>query len=331
MMVLGMAGALLHVLNHATFKALLFLGAGSVIHASGTREIDLMGGVARRLPYTALLFGVGAVAICGLPPLNGFVSEFLVYLGFFRGIQGTGIAAAVTALAAPALAMVGGLAVACFVKVYGIVFLGVPRSDAHSGGHEAGWQMLLPMTLLALLCAVIGLAPGLFEGLLQRASLTALPSMLSAGGQPLAELVPLPMLTIMAVILLVLLALLFLWYRHRLAAAPVGETVTWGCGYQRPLARMQYSASSFAQMLTGLFSFVLKPQIHKPDIVGIFPRRAGFHSHVPESVLELVYLPALNRLYERFVPIRKLQSGILQQYVLYYLITLIVLFLSDYL
>ena len=149
MMMLGMAGALLHVLNHATFKALLFLGAGSVIHASGTREIDLLGGVARRLPYTALLFGIGAVAICGLPPLNGFVSELLIYLGFFRGIQGTGIAAAAVALAAPALAMVGGLAVACFVKVYGIIFLGVPRSEDHAGGHEAGWQMLLPMSLLA--------------------------------------------------------------------------------------------------------------------------------------------------------------------------------------
>src|SRR6185369_3577012 len=86
MMMLGMGGALLHVLNHAVFKALLFLGAGSVIHASGTREIDRMGGVARRLPHTALLFGVGAVAICGLPPLNGFVSELLVYLGIFHGI-----------------------------------------------------------------------------------------------------------------------------------------------------------------------------------------------------------------------------------------------------
>lgn len=331
MMTLGMAGALLHVLNHATFKALLFLGAGSVIHATGSREIDLLGGVARRLPYTSLLFGVGAVAICGLPPLNGFVSELLIYLGFFRGIQGAGIAAAVTALAAPALAMVGGLAVACFVKVYGIVFLGVPRVEEHAGGHEAGWQMLLPMTLLALLCAVIGLAPGLLSATLQRASLTALPAMPSGGGQPLAELVPLPLLTVMGVTLLALLALLSLWYRSRLLAAPVGETVTWGCGYQRPLARMQYSASSFAQMLTGLFSFVLKPQLHKPEIVGIFPPRSSFHSHVPESVLELVYIPALKRLYERFVPIRKLQNGILQQYVLYTLITLIVLLLFDYL
>src|SRR6185369_1924844 len=331
MMTLGMAGALLHVLNHATFKALLFLGAGSVIHASGTREIDLLGGVARRLPCTALLFGVGAVAICGLPPLNGFVSELLIYLGFFRGIQGSGITAAVTALAAPALAMVGGLAVACFVKVYGIVFLGVPRTEEHAAGHEAGWQMLLPMTLLALLCAVIGLAPGLVESLLQRASLAALPAILAGGVQPLGELVPLPLLTVMGGTLLALLLLLFLWYRYRLAAAPVGETVTWGCGYQRPLARMQYTASSFAQMLTGLYAFALKSELYKPHISGIFPPRAGFHSHVPEAVLELVYIPALKRLYERTLPIRKLQSGVLQQYVFYTLVTLIVLLLCDYL
>jgi hydrogenase-4 component B len=331
MMLLGMAGVLLHVLNHAMFKALLFLGAGSVIHASGTREIDLLGGVARRLPYTALLFGVGAVAICGLPPLNGFVSEFFIYLGFFRGIQGTGVAAAATALAATALALVGGLAVACFVKVYGIVFLGAPRTGGHAAGHEAGWLMLLPMTILALLCAAVGLAPGLLAGLLQRASLAALPAQLSGGAQPLSALAPLSMLTFLGVALLTLLALLTLWYRRRLTAAPLGETVTWGCGYQRPTPRMQYSASSFAQMLTGLYAFVLRPQVDKPDIAGIFPRRSSFHSHVPEAVLELVYIPALERLYQRFVPIRKLQSGILQQYILYTLITLIVLLLSDYL
>lgn len=331
MMLLGMAGALLHVLNHATFKALLFLGAGSVIHASGTREIDLLGGVARRLPYTALLFGVGAVAICGLPPLNGFVSELLIYLGVFRGVRGTGVAVAATALAAPALALIGALAVACFVKVYGMVFLGVPRTKEHAVGHEAGWQMLLPMTLLAMVCAGIGLAPGLLADMLQRASLTALPAELSASVPPLTAMAPLRMLTFLGVALLALLALLTLWYRQRLAAAPVGETVTWSCGYQRPTPRIQYSASSFAQMLTELSAFVLKPQVHKADVTGIFPGRTSFHSHVPEAVLERVYIPALERLYKRFIPIRKLQNGILQQYVLYTLVTLIVLLLSDYL
>ncbi|MDD2853861.1 MAG: proton-conducting transporter membrane subunit [Desulfuromonadaceae bacterium] len=333
MVILGCAGALLHVLNHATFKALLFLGAGSVIHATGTREIDLMGGVARRLPYTALLFGVGAVAICGLPPLNGFVSELLIYLGFFRGIQESGVAAAATALAAPALAVVGGLAVACFVKVYGIVFLGAPRTEEHAAHHEAGWQMLAPMTVLALVCAVIGLAPALLGGLLQRATLTIFPLTAPLDTlEQLTSLAPLTSVSLMGVLLLVILGLLLPWYLRRLRSAPQGATVTWGCGYQRPVARMQYSASSFAELLTGLFAFVLKPQVHRPGVArGIFPSVTNFHSHVPEAVLELIYTPALERLYARFQPIRHMQNGILQQYVLYILITLVVLFLSDYL
>lgn len=330
-MILGMGGALLHVLNHALFKALLFLGAGSVIHATGTREIDLMGGAARRLPYTALLFGIGAVAICGLPPLNGFVSELMIYLGFFRGIQGEGGAAAAAALAAPALALVGGLAVACFVKVYGIVFLGVPRADEHAARHEAGWQMLLPMLLLAGICIFIGLAPGLVAGPLGRVSLTVLPLPAGSAGLPLPELVPTTMITLSGVVLLLLISLLAIWYRRRLAGAPCSETATWGCGYRRPSPRMQYSASSFAGMLTSIFAFILKPQSHRPEgIVGLFPGSARFSSHVPEAVLELLYIPALKRLYARFSPVRRLQNGILQQYVLYSLITLIALLAASY-
>lgn len=331
MMLLGMSGALLHVLNHALFKALLFLGAGSVIHATGTREMDLMGGASRRLPYTALLFGVGAVSICGLPPLNGFVSELLIYLGFFQGIQGAGGAAAAAALAAPALALIGGLAVACFVKVYGIVFLGVPRAEEHEVRHEAGWQMLLPMLLLGVLCIAIGLAPGAVAAPLGRVSLTVLPLLARTAGLPLQELAPLEMITIAGAVLLALISLVTFWYRRRLAGAVCSESVTWGCGYQRPAPRMQYSASSFASMLTSLFAFVLKPQRHPPEIAaGIFPGRSRFFSHVPEAVLELVYIPALKRLYARFSGVRKLQSGILQQYVLYSLVTLVVLLAVSY-
>ncbi len=331
MVMLGMAGALLHVLNHAVFKALLFLGAGSVIHATGTREIDLMGGLSRRLPYTALLFGVGAVAICGLPPLNGFVSELFIYLGFFQGVQGSGGGAAVAALAAPALALVGGLAVACFVKVYGIVFLGLPRTEEHAHGHEAGWQMLLPMSILALVCFAVGLAPPLFSGPLQRAGLAALPVASSlAAVQPFSLLAPLQMISLLGFVLVAILAVLAFWYHRRLASAPQSEIGTWGCGYQRPSPAIQYTASSFAQMLTDLFSFVLKPRRHPPAISGVSPARSRFHSHVPEVVLELVYIPALERLYQRFSGIRKMQSGLLQQYVLYILVTLVVLFLCDY-
>src|SRR5512142_254877 len=157
LVVLGLSGAVLHVLNHALFKALLFLGAGAVDHACGTREIDLLGGVARAMPRTAILFLVGAAAISGLPPLNGFVSEWLVFLGSLSSLSARGEPLAFAVLAVPALGLVGGLAAACFVKVHGAVFLGSPRSAEAERAHEAPAAMLWPMALLAAACVAIGL------------------------------------------------------------------------------------------------------------------------------------------------------------------------------
>src|SRR5207302_1622660 len=160
LVVLGAAGGLLHVWNHALFKALLFLGAGSVIHATHTREIDHLGGLSRQMPRTAACFLVGAVAICGLPPLNGFVSEFLIYLGLFRtlGLQ-PGPSCAGAALAVPVLALIGTLAVACYVKVFGAVFLGNGRSPHAEHAHESGPLMIGPMVVLAACCLVLGVVP----------------------------------------------------------------------------------------------------------------------------------------------------------------------------
>ncbi|BDV41893.1 hydrogenase [Geotalea uraniireducens] len=323
--VLGIAGALLHVLNHATFKSLLFLGAGSVIHATGSREIDLLGGLLKRMPATAGLFFVGAVAICGLPPLNGFISELLIYLGIFREVSGgSGAAAAFTALAAPALALVGGLAVACFVKVCGVVFLGVARSPRAEQAHEAGWPMLAPMGLLALVCAVIGVAPVVVAPLLANVLGSWRPEV--AG--PAAELgghAPLMALTVAALALLILVALLLLFFARKTRGSRPATSVTWGCGYLRPTPRMQYSASSFAEMLVGLFSGLLRPHGKTPVINGLAPAPARFASHVPETVLELLYLPLFAKANEKLAPIRKLQHGQLHLYILYTFITLVTL------
>ena len=158
--VLGMAGCLLHVWNHGLFKSLLFLSAGSVLHACHTREIDRLGGLAKRMPWTSALFLTGAVAICGLPPLNGFVSEFFIYLGLLRTVGIHGEAAwAGAALVVPVLATIGALAVACFVKVFGTVFLGESRSISTHEAHEATASMIVPMALLAMCCIWIGLMP----------------------------------------------------------------------------------------------------------------------------------------------------------------------------
>ncbi len=138
--VLGFSGALFHVVNHALFKGLLFLGAGAVAHATGTRDLDLLGGLSKRMPWVGGAFIVGAVAIVGLPPLNGFASEFLIYLGAFRGeVKLSPDRAVPCVLVIAALALIGGLAAVCFTKVVGVVFLGEPRTEQAAAAHRPGW------------------------------------------------------------------------------------------------------------------------------------------------------------------------------------------------
>jgi len=323
LMALGLGGALLHVMNHALFKALLFLSAGSVIHATGTREIDLMGGVARRLPYSSAFFLVGAVAICGLPPLNGFVSELMVYLGSFTAVRSSGgVAGALPALAAPVLALMGGLAVACFVKVFGVVFLGVPRSPEHAAGHEAPAGMLWPMALLSFSCAVIGFAPGLIAYPLNNALLSYRAALASQG---IANLVPFGWLSLLALALVATAALIALFLSRRAARLPRLVSPTWGCGYLRPESSMQYSASSFGATLVSWFRAVLRPETHREEVDGLFPAPGRLASHLPETVLERIYLPFLEYLFHKTAPVRRLQHGKLNIYIFYSFLTLVLL------
>jgi hydrogenase-4 component B len=316
--ILGMAGALLHVWNHAFFKALLFLSAGSVIHGMHTREIDHMGGLAKAMPWTALGFVVGAVAICGLPPLNGFVSEFFIYLGLFTTLTSYPGAA----FAAPALGLIGALALACFVKVYGAVFLGTARSEHARHAHESPPSMLGPMGVLVACCLVIGLAPQLVAPVLEQAT----SSWALVDTTPrLASLVPLDTITLLGLTLLGGLAagavvLGVLLRRQGAARAP-----TWGCGYAAPSSRMQYTSSSFAEMIVGLFGWVLRPRTHRPAELPIFPQHADFHSEVPDTVLDVVVLPTFRSGAWFFSLLRIFQQGNIQIYLLYIFFALIAL------
>ncbi len=324
LVLLGMSGALLHTLNHAVFKSLLFLGAGAVIHACGTREIDRMGGLIKKMPLTAFYFLTGAVAICGLPPLNGFVSEWLIYMGFFRGILDTDtLNDPYLALAVPALALIGGLASACFVKVFGIAFLGTPRTDSAAETHESPLSMLIPMGLLATICIFIGVIPQSIAPLLETATDSIFPAV--AGSTKLADNVSLWMISAGSVILLLLIGCAAAIYRSRLTNSPVTAAETWGCGYRAPSPRMQYTASSFAAILTSLFGGILRTHIKNPEITGYFPKNASFRSHVPEALLEGVYLPLFNSANSRLSLLRRLQHGKLHLYILYIVVTLIAL------
>jgi hydrogenase-4 component B len=319
--VLGLAGCLLHVWNHALFKSLLFLAAGSVIRSARTREIDRMGGLGKALPKTALLFFVGAIAICGLPPLNGFVSELFIYLGLFRSLGGSSGAA----LAAPALALVGALAVACFVKAFGAVFLGGLRRGSIERMHEAPPTMTVPMGVLSACCAAIGLLPFLVVRPLNAVIHQWDPAL--ARGPALESLAPLAALTPIILSLVGFLLVVFVVSRGRLTRPGERWAVTWDCGYARPSPRMQYTASSFAGTLVELFRGVLRPRGREPKIRCPFPAAAEFQSHVDDVVLEGFLGPLWQRFRSHLGWLRALQHGSVQSYVLYILIVLSLLLL----
>jgi hydrogenase-4 component B len=321
---LGLAGGLLHVWNHGLFKGLLFLCAGNVLHATGTREIDHLGGLVRRMRWTALGFVVGAVAICGLPPLNGFVSELLVYLGFLH-VAGTSAGSfwLVGAMSAALLALIGALAVACFVKVLGAVFLGEPRSRAAGDAHEATRRMLGPIVALGALCVAIGLGAPLVAPALDHAVAAWAPE-LAPRLLATDDAAPLVQVALLYVPLCLIAALGAAWLAWRTARTPacVG---TWDCGYAAPSARMQYTSSSFAQMLVGTFSWALRPNVKRPRLDGPFPAAGAFHSDVPDTVLDRLLVPATRSVDEQRRWVTWLQRGRAHAYLLYILVTLVVL------
>ena len=323
---LGFGGALLHVLNHALFKGLLFLGAGAVAHGTGTREIDHLGGLLKRMPWTGMTFLIGAVAICGLPPLNGFVSEFLIFLGALKGDISTGGETAVPFLALIAgLGLIGGLAAACFAKAFGIVFLGEPRTR-HADAHEADWAMRLPMLALAAGCVLVGLLAPVVVGNLQ-------PVLANLTGQTpetvdeslTVATVPLAYVVSGSLAFGLLLLALILLRRTLLAGRRVEADATWGCGYAQPTARMQYTASSFAQPLTELFKSLLGTRKNISAPRGLFPATAAFKTETPDISREEMYRPMFERVEAWLAQLRWLQQGHVQLYILYIAVTLIVL------
>jgi hydrogenase-4 component B len=310
----------LHVWNHGLFKSLLFFGAGSVLHATGMREMSRLGGLWRTMPWTAGLFALGAAAISGLPPLNGFVSEWLVYLGLFDATIARGPSAWAAIPAAIFLGMTGALALACFVKVCGVVFLGAPRSKAAAHAHECGPAMCGTMLVLAGACVAIGLAPAVFWPAVAR--VVGAWRQEWSGAETPAPLFALGMVHL-AFAVFATAAVWWLWRQanqHGLTRA-----LTWDCGYAAPTARMQYTAGSFAGIITEWFSWILRPQRHehRPEIS--FPISASYAEHTPETVLERIVGPVGGVVMRVSMAARSLQHGRVQSYVLYLLIGLAVL------
>lgn len=324
---LGFAGGIVHVLNHSLFKELLFMGAGSVYIKTHTRNIELLGGLIKSMPKTAVLFLIGSIAICGLPPFNGFISEFLIYLGMFKGLSIHNFSTVILILFAIAgLALVGTMAVLCFSKAFSIIFLGMPRSaSAQKVTRDCELSMILPMGFLALASLAIGVLPiFVFVLLLRPVSVLT----------PVMQYNILPTLSVVGVITLYALAFLvfvgvLVLVKVKLTNGKIEMHETWGCGYNRANNHMQYTASSYASpflsMLNPLFKKVF--DVEKPR--KLFPQSAHFSLHV-EDIEEAYVIEPILKSDEWFLSkFEGIQSGNIQSYIKYGLIFLVIVIIGS--
>lgn len=313
----GFAGALLHTLNHSLFKSLLFYTAGTVYQAAHTMDIERLGGLIKKMPRTATLFLVASLAICGLPPFNGFISEFLIYSGLFGGITAQPLSSSVVWVSALfGLVLIGGLAMLCFTKAFGIIFLGVARHPYPEPIGEAGPARLFPQYGVAIAILLIGLAPQLFiAGVIP-------PVALLAGSQAITASSGILIKTLQsvsgstAVFLVISLAVYRIRQRMISIKKPVLST-TWGCGYGATTPRLQYTANSFVRSYRKLVRPFLMMNKKEEEVTGIFPKPVHSQTH-PYDKMEAVLidkpLRSLKRLLGRF---DFLQNGSEQFYILY--------------
>ncbi len=356
--VLGISGALLHILNHCLFKGTLFLGAGSVFHSTGVRDIERLGGLAKSMKRTAAVMIVAGAAICALPPFGGFVSEVLLYLGVFKGIlSGELTETVLLAVGGSLLALTGGLALLSFSRLIGIAFLGQPRDPGISHAHESGKLMTVPMLILMAAAALTGVGAPLLIRIVTPAAgtvvrgLSAAPAIVSAAagrgagggaasaGSPgvslaaaasavAAEVSGLVTTVAFALIgFIAIIAVIIIFRRLCLIGKDVRTGATWGCGYLFPTPRIQYTGASFAHPVLRLFRSLalFKETIVRPG--GFFPAQGSYHAEHPDPSARLIFLPLFGRAKRFFGRLMVVQHGRVHVYVLYVVLTLIILLL----
>jgi len=324
MAVFGFAGSLLHVLNHSIFKSLLFMGAGAVLQKTRTRHVDHLGGLIKRMPTTGRTFLVGSISISGLPPFNGFISEFLIYFAAFQGLALSGVSFLFASLAIISLAVIGGLAAACFTKVVGIVFLGEPRSTGAARASEVQASMTLPQLLLALLCLVIGVFPApfvqlAFFGLRDMALIGAVEP---GTGQALIGDLAFAARLFLGILVGVTLLRRVLYARKEIASGP-----TWGCGFTQPNVRMQYTGTSYAMSIVEFFQPFVRIRTAYSGIRRIFPSTTTYETRVDDIAEIGMHRYLLQPLVKILDRLRWIQHGHIQLYIGYIVLTIVVLLL----
>jgi hydrogenase-4 component B len=330
----AMAASLLHILNHAVFKGLLFLGAGSIVMTTGTRQIEAFGGLLRRMPWTGLFFLVGAMAISGLPLLNGFTSEWLTFQALLLGFASTpGLVRLNSPLAGAMLALTTALAAACFVRMFGISFLALPRSRAAAEAHEAPAIMLAPQAVLAALCVGLGLFPGVVLRSLGGV-LASLPgvqprSRLALSGLGMTSVPSFDQVTPVALGAALLGGLIVAGWLTRQRGVAVRRVPTWGCGGELA-AHTEYTATAFSKPLLMIFRAVYRPTREVETLAEgspYFPREVRYRTTIEPTFERYVYGPVLRGVLRIADGMKVLQAGSLHAYLAYVLVLGVLLLL----
>jgi hydrogenase-4 component B len=334
---LAAMAALYHLINHAVFKGLLFLGAGAVVSQTHTRNIEALGGLIKLMPWTAAFFLIGAVAISALPPLNGFISEWLTFQALLLGLRvPTLIVKIIVPLSAALLAMSGALAAACFVKAFGITFLALPRSEHAKNAREVPKTMRIGMGLLAGLTVALGLLPIFVIPLLDRVTASLLGS--SVGPQVLfnsltvaplnpgiATYAPLGLTFILFFTLPVALGIALLGGAVRLRRAQ-----TWGCGLPQLSSRMEYTATGFSKPIRLIFKNIYQPRKQveiETDVSSYVHKRIRYELQIEAPFEKYFYGPLSTLIMRASRGIRQIQTGSINVYLAYIFIALVILLL----
>lgn len=323
MAVLGFSGAILHVLNHSIFKELLFYSAGSVYQQTHTVNIESLGGLVKKMPITAGSFLIGSIAISGIPPLNGFVSEFLIYIGMIESFKTESpLLFTIMIFSIASLSLVGAMALLCFTKAFGVVFLGSPRSDKTDKASESGKTMITSLILLSSFTFIIGVFPQLFINIIRKpAEIIIGNSGQNVSLSKYSELMQ--NISLSALFVIILFLIIFLVRAILLSRRIVEQYKTWDCGYQAGNTRMQYTASSYAKPFLLLSNFLIKHEekLHKPE--NLFPKTASLHTESEDLFNAYIIVPA-TKIIKKFLDVFSwIQSGSTQQYILYGLLFLL--------
>jgi len=332
MFYLGFGGALLHVLNHSLFKSMLFYSAGSIYQQTHTQNMENLGGLIKSMPKTAVLFLIGALSIGGLPPFNGFVSEFLIYTGLIEGVHSNNISQIILfVLSIAGLSIIGGLSVLTFTKAFGTIFLGQPRTTLTHKPHEVSALMLIPQYIIVVAMLSVAFIPQFYMYIIGKMLVLINPvhpdtSSFSGIAETTAHI------SYYSLLLVSMIAAV--WIFRSMVQKRRSERIetTWGCGYVVPNSRQQYTAKSFSKPLGKIFNFLLieKKQFEELKQGDIFSGKKSYVSHYLDFFEQNLINPITERIVLSANYFSFVQNGRIQSYVWYGIVFILAMLILSF-